>query len=191
MGFVILGMGLEFLAASVLGMSGLVCKGSAAAEISPRGTAGTAGRWQPRFTCACRPGADRPGLLVRAGGQGPVCHRRCLRHGARSPQHAQEPLPWQGGAVPQDGPGGRRGAAQVHPQRQLLRSVRPQAGGLGVPGSPFLCSTHNLLIMKWGMIPCSTRCTAKAGRKDGVVLFTADQQMRRSKLPRLLGAFGE
>lgn len=120
-------MGLAFPAASV--QSELVCKGLTAAEMSLWGMAGMAGRRQPCFTCICRPRADRPGLLVRAGGQGSVCHRCRLCHGPRSAQHAQEPVPWQGRAVPQDGPGGWRGAAQVHPQRQLLRSVRPRGGG--------------------------------------------------------------
>lgn len=169
-------MGLEFPAASL--QSGLVCKGLAAAEMSLRGIAGTAGRWQPCFTCAHRPRADRPGLVVRAGGKGTVCHRRCLRHGTRSAQHAQEPLPRQGGAVPQDGPGGWRGAAQVHPQRQLLRSVRPRGGGeerLRGAG----CRRVS---------PVMGHCKCWVQRRGG---FAADQQTRRSELPHLLGAFGD
>lgn len=73
---------------------------------------------------ACyRSGADREGLQLRAGREGAVCHRRRVRHGSRSAQHAPGAVSGEGGPLRQNGPHQRLPSAQAHPPPQLCRSV--------------------------------------------------------------------
>ena len=67
--------------------------------------------------------ADRERLILRAGGEGPVCDWRGVLHGPRSAQHAQGSLSWKSWPLLQDGFHKRHNAAQVHPRCQIHRSV--------------------------------------------------------------------
>lgn len=71
--------------------------------------------------CPCRRGEDRPRLVLRAGGEGPVCDRCSLRCGLRSAQHAPGSVSRQLWGLQQHGPRGGTSAAPLHQSRQLQR----------------------------------------------------------------------
>ncbi|VCX10768.1 unnamed protein product, partial [Gulo gulo] len=78
----------------------------------------------PSANAQDRRGTHRPGLDLRAGGEGAVCDRRGVRHCPRPPQHAPGALPRAHWPVPSHGDHRRADAAAVYSSRPLQRQRR-------------------------------------------------------------------